>query len=611
MRIDVVAAEIWAMKRWLMVVVMVMLAVGWQAAAQDDAGAWRLRVPTVVEYVEAIPDFEALYAENGYRIREYLLPLIEAEFRYRYWEDIDYATLTAAFDKLKFRFEVTTWGPTIPAIDYDPWIARIVQGWLDGNRDHVYMRESSVWRFDDFVILIEQRDFNGDRSLERVLNVVKGLDHTEYHNYLILPNVSRDPIITVPLPYRAYGYDQYSSRTNPAFEKSFADITADGRSEWILQTADFGGRLGILWESVSTYVLYWHDGSIVERIPDRLDSITIITPPSVDPVFANIDDDPALEISTSFIHADNWGCGYQEITIYDWDGEAFVKLEPRYEALDCTARHAEEAMWAGDFETAAELYALFIDTYEPDYQAYQDCINQPGDPYCEWALTVEIFQYFMARRVVAYALAGDTQKVQASLDALDEYDLGFLRDMLIEGGEDKRAICQAAYDWWDSRFIQENRSDFVFAPGIVLEGINDDTFQQPRILPGEFIFTDPNLAGCDMRLLDGISTPVPTILPTLEPTFAPDSRSIQDQWIAFENAYRLFINGDYETTLQIAQNASPEDEFDTFYWRYWRALALEALERPDEALAEYVAIYEAAPESAWGLLAGLHIERVT
>lgn len=44
--------------------------------------------------------------------------------------------------------------------------------------------------------------------------------------------------------------------------------------------------------------------------------------------------------------------------------------------------------------------------------------------------------------------------------------------------------------------------------------------------------------------------------------------------------------------------------------RYYRALTLEALNRPDEALAEYVAIYGAAPDSAWGLLAALHLVRV-
>ncbi|MEM9951690.1 MAG: tetratricopeptide repeat protein [Chloroflexota bacterium] len=42
--------------------------------------------------------------------------------------------------------------------------------------------------------------------------------------------------------------------------------------------------------------------------------------------------------------------------------------------------------------------------------------------------------------------------------------------------------------------------------------------------------------------------------------------------------------------------------------RYAYALALEALNRPDEALAQYITIYESDPESAWGQLARLHLE---
>ena len=74
-----------------------------------------------------------------------------------------------------------------------------------------------------------------------------------------------------------------------------------------------------------------------------------------------------------------------------------------------------------------------------------------------------------------------------------------------------------------------------------------------------------------------------------------------------------FKQGDYDLVLQMTDlalmNASGQEESLVLAFRYYRALALEALERPDEALAEYVAIYETAPESAWGMLAGLHIGR--
>jgi tetratricopeptide (TPR) repeat protein len=53
------------------------------------------------------------------------------------------------------------------------------------------------------------------------------------------------------------------------------------------------------------------------------------------------------------------------------------------------------------------------------------------------------------------------------------------------------------------------------------------------------------------------------------------------------------------------ENTSPH--FVTAF-NYYRALALEALGRDGEALDEYIAIYEVAPESAWGMLAALHLE---
>ncbi len=63
-----------------------------------------------------------------------------------------------------------------------------------------------------------------------------------------------------------------------------------------------------------------------------------------------------------------------------------------------------------------------------------------------------------------------------------------------------------------------------------------------------------------------------------------------------------------EIALDIgAPDITPEMRLEA---QYYRAVALEALNRPDEALAEYVAIYEAAPDSAWGMLAALHLEVV-
>jgi hypothetical protein len=64
------------------------------------------------------------------------------------------------------------------------------------------------------------------------------------------------------------------------------------------------------------------------------------------------------------------------------------------------------------------------------------------------------------------------------------------------------------------------------------------------------------------------------------------------------DAVEGFLRGDLSWTL----------DGDSLQGRYYYALALESLDRPDEALATYVAIYEDTPESAWGMLAALHFE---
>lgn len=92
--------------------------------------------------------------------------------------------------------------------------------------------------------------------------------------------------------------------------------------------------------------------------------------------------------------------------------------------------------------------------------------------------------------------------------------------------------------------------------------------------------------------------------PALTTTSIPDYK-LQDLHSA------VFYNRDYEQALVISEmmfSYAFKESYPIIH--YYRALALEALNRPDEALAEYIAIYETAPDSAWGMLAALHLEKV-
>lgn len=103
-------------------------------------------------------------------------------------------------------------------------------------------------------------------------------------------------------------------------------------------------------------------------------------------------------------------------------------------------------------------------------------------------------------------------------------------------------------------------------------------------------------------------TPEPTATPEFRPTPTPQPYpqyfSVLD---AFEERDFVAVVGMTAEVFAIDAERDLNDQLGDFYLR---ALALEALDRPGEALAEYVALYEAVPESAWGRLAALHLEVV-
>lgn len=111
------------------------------------------------------------------------------------------------------------------------------------------------------------------------------------------------------------------------------------------------------------------------------------------------------------------------------------------------------------------------------------------------------------------------------------------------------------------------------------------------------------------------SNPIPTLTPFPEIESSTQERVYALSNYDFIQLRPLFAQEDYQSIIHIVDVAlsNPENtEYDvTMYenaFRYYRALALEAFNRPDEALTEYINIYESEPDSAWGILAHLHFE---
>jgi hypothetical protein len=102
------------------------------------------------------------------------------------------------------------------------------------------------------------------------------------------------------------------------------------------------------------------------------------------------------------------------------------------------------------------------------------------------------------------------------------------------------------------------------------------------------------------------------------PTATPSSVQTLNEAGIFDvlrTVNNLFFEQHFTEALGDIDNALAELSLDmlpmfTNSLHYFRGLTLEALNRPDEALAEYVAIYQAAPDSAWGKLARLHLDCV-
>lgn len=98
------------------------------------------------------------------------------------------------------------------------------------------------------------------------------------------------------------------------------------------------------------------------------------------------------------------------------------------------------------------------------------------------------------------------------------------------------------------------------------------------------------------------ATPNPVMLVSMEERPVFSYQRVDNALAAGDAAVALTMT-DYEMTLTTREPS-------LLTYRYYRALALEALNRTDEALAEYIAVYETAPDTLLGMLAALHIEPV-
>jgi hypothetical protein len=581
---------------------------GLQIKAQTD-DHFRLRMLTASEFLNELPDFNNIplpdYQDTqlNQRTLGYVIEATEAEFLSQYENEADFVTLALAFEKFKlpiYCYPIPRCTYLLPEINYAEWFKRIVESWMEENPTD--LDDVDTLQFRDYTIYVEQRDFNADGKHEWLFDVVKGQTEIEYGQYLVVSRTEQGyQISSVPLG-GTLSWWQHAIDEQPLAERAFEDINADGLPEWVFNWTRSGGGLGSFSYSTHTVFLGWRNGEIVE-----LGDFT-----SIDTTFENIDNDTALEVLTSPIYnGDYWGCGYTEQSQYDWDGESYIEVEPYITQSDCTARYAENAMWAWNFETAIEYYDAFIKSHADNYQAFRDCIvaNELDCDYNKMNRDTLIYLHFQVRHILAHALLGHEATVSQLLDELaaEPFHIDFAQVILDTNSTDAETLCRTAYNYFaENHTILSQWEEYMrFYPGHTIRDDGTHTVYNKPI--------DPIRAGCDIRIFTNEPTPVPTLTPTPYPTFAPatpDARSDEQIWIDTQNFYDAFRAENYDVALSIAQHAAPTDDFVAGQWGYARAIALEALDLPEEALTEYLTLYNDMPDSVWGLLAAMHLEAV-
>lgn len=160
--------------------------------------------------------------------------------------------------------------------------------------------------------------------------------------------------------------------------------------------------------------------------------------------------------------------------------------------------------------------------------------------------------------------------------------------------------------WQDLTTLFGDETDLHELQAAMLTLIGPD---QAVITPATYTWSDEAQTYVLTTPAEATPTPmaaIPTEVPTQQPVYTLSDYS-------FSQLRAAFGAENYASVIEIADAAFAAEPERNSAWfepafRYYRALALEALNRPDEALIEYVTLIETAQESSWEILATLHLE---
>jgi tetratricopeptide (TPR) repeat protein len=315
----------------------------------------------------------------------------------------------------------------------------------------------------------------------------------------------------------------------------------------------------------------WQNGELVDRAGDLFNYCLPMA--QLDTASIEFDDSQPDAIQMIETQVDGWNCQRVRTDTLNLIDDTLDAAIVYADTVWCRLREAGAAFDEADYRTAAELYREVISKFDG-----------------------QMAQYLEARLALAYALNGQLDAAQATLDSVEpDGQMGDLILRLQAVSDQSQAMCRAAYDF----FAETNRREDVWENPYDWTPENFHFGHDPDD-PRNFPLPIPSQAGCDyQQTIESVSTQ------NLVADTMPDLGGF-----VHNGAYLRLMRGEYYEALSQIDSllASPETENDALQLTYWRALTLELMRRTDEALAEYVTIYDAAPESAWGMLAALHFE---
>ncbi len=512
------------------------------------------------------------------------------------------------------------------------WGQRIVQLWL-AEMQPDFSREPTH-TFGDFTVQATPMDFNVDDRPEWVLNITT--ESNLYRQLLVATgDIGALALVETPLPWFSdfYGYNYVESgEIKPIL---FEDLTGDGRPEWVLASLwpngfdDYGELYVLTWAQDRLRLVLSFDYSATAPHPYT----HVAIPHDIDIEFIDLNHDGTTEIIQHQDINDNWACKTILRNVYLWNPSAwrYVKhqesLTETY-SVKCDLRDAQLAMWDGRYSDAIA--------------GYQRYLRRPSSISIASELDTEL--YVRIRLVLAYAITGQEFNAQTTLDKAidllenadnktnDPFIATFVQQAhaAYQPGRDAIVLCDAMYTA-SNDYLSNSSSNGYW--GLVTTALGSVT--HPQTPNG-----GANKSGCDLdqMMVEALADPdrqhdpdIQVYRERLRIKHTYEALLYPQNYIARLWRYYIPRREEFELTPPIPtaiydriHNHSPKTYLESatadyaqfkdhpeygglVRYVYADALYNTGFEDSDIAAA-YQSVIDFAPDSAWAILATLHIE---